>query len=139
MGLSDLRNDLHRAILEAGKISNSNLFPLTPEKIAAIDADIANDPNAKSKGHEYAYYLYQQKLLDGNISKAIVAQCLAAELRKKIVVGPEFVGDEMFDVDLFRKRIDSEKRAELKTLIEHDEKLRYIVDAIKYATGTEGA
>ena len=138
IGLSDLRNDLHRAILEAGKVSNSNRYPLTPETIAAIDADIANDPNSKSKGHEYAYYLYQQKLLDGNMSKAVVAQCLAAELRKKIVVGPEFAGDEMFDVDLFRKRIDSEKRAELKTLIEHDEKLRYIVDAIKYATGTEG-
>jgi len=138
VALSDLRYDLHRAILEADKVSNSNLYPLTPEKTAAIDADIAKDPNAKLNGHEYAHYLYQQKMLDGNMSKAVVAQCFAAELRKKFVVGPEFVGDEMFDVDLFRKRIDSEKRAELKTRIERDEKLLYIVDAIKYATGTEG-
>ena len=44
----------------------------------------------------------------------------------------------MFDADLFQLRIDDVKRNDLKTKIESDTNLKYIVEAIKYVTGTGG-
>ena len=44
----------------------------------------------------------------------------------------------MFDADLFQLRIDNAKRNDLKTKIESDSSLKYIVEAIKYVTGAEG-
>ena len=77
-------------------------------------------------------------MLDGDLSKSITAQCLSAELRKSFVKGRQLEGDEMFDADLFQLRIDDVKRNDLKTKIESDTNLKYIVEAIKYVTGTGG-
>lgn len=138
LGLSELRGDLHKAILEAEKISNSDAYPLTRAKIDEIDTELSLDSKSRCEGHKFAYYLYQEKMLNGRVSKAIVAQCLAAELRKKIVDGPELVGDEMFDFDLFRQNVNPKKLQALQNTIMSDEKLKYIVNAIKYATGEGG-
>lgn len=74
---------------------------------------------------------------DGKSSlKAIVAQCLASILRWKISVIPnELSQEKMFDLDLYSLKKDEEKRLELKTKIEEDQFLSYIVKAIKYAAG----
>lgn len=132
VALSCLGRDLHRAVLEAKKIGNSNGRPLTIEKIDEIEKEIESDPKAKKEGDEFAYHVYQETLLDGGVSKAIVAQCLAAELRKRTIKDPELKGDQIFDVDLLRTTIDPEKLQQLKSEIESDEHLRYIVDAIKH-------
>lgn len=129
---------LHKAILEAKKISNSDGFPLTPEKLVEVECEIAADSGARCTGHQFAYHLYQNLMLDDRVSKAITAQCLAAELRKSFVVGRQLEGDEMFDADLFQLRIDDTKRNALKSQIESDSSLKYIVEAIKYVTGAEG-
>lgn len=129
---------LHKAILEAKKISNSDGSPLTPEKLVEVEREIAADPDARCTGHQLAYHLYNTLMLEGGVSKAITAQCLAAELRKSFVVGRELEGDEMFDADLFQLQIDETKRNDLKTQIESDSNLEYIVEAIKYVTGAGG-
>ena len=68
--------------------------------------------------------------------KAIVAQCFASFLRWKISVIPENLKQEkMFDLDLYRLKIDDKKKFELKSKIEGDQFLSYIVKAIKYAAG----
>lgn len=41
----------------------------------------------------------------------------------------------MFDLDLYRLKIDIQKKSELKSKIERDQFLNYIVKAIKYAAG----
>ena len=43
----------------------------------------------------------------------------------------------MFDLDLYNFEINKEKKEKLQAEIENDEFLRYIVDAIKYASGVE--
>lgn len=40
----------------------------------------------------------------------------------------------MFELDLYHYQVDEGKKAELKQKIESDYYLKYIVDAIKYAT-----
>ena len=74
---------------------------------------------------------------DGKSSlKAIVSQCLASILRWKISVIPsELSQEKMFDLDLYSLKRDEKKRLELKTEIESDEFLSYIVNAIKYVAG----
>ena len=76
---------------------------------------------------------------DGKSSlKAIVAQCLASMLKWNISVIPDDVTEEkMFDLDLYCYHVDEEKRNKLKKQIESDCYLKYIVDAIKYATGVQ--
>lgn len=129
---------LHKSILEAKKIFNSNGYPLTHEKMKEVEDEIAADAKAKCAGHPFAYYVYKTLMLDGKVSKSITAQCLAAELRKSFVVGCELEGDEMFDADLFQLRIDDVQRNALKKKIESDSSLEYIVEAIKYVTGAGG-
>ena len=76
---------------------------------------------------------------DGKSSlKAIVAQCLASTLRWRTSIIPEGVTQEkMFELDLYGYEIDELKKTELKTQIERDQYLRYIVNAIKHAAGEE--
>lgn len=138
LAMSCLGPLLHKAILEAKKISNSDGSPLTPEKLVEVEREIAADPDARCTGHQFAYHLYQTLMLDDRVSKAITAQCLAAELKKSYVVGRQLEGDEMFDTDLFQLQIDDAKRNALKNQIESDSNLKYIVEAIKYVTGVEG-
>ena len=132
VALSCLGKALHRAVLEAKKIAHSNGRPLTPEKIKEVEEEMVSDPTGRSAGDEFAYHVYQETLLEGGVSKAIVAQCLAAELRKRVIMQPEPMGDQIFDVDLLRVKIDPGKVKQLKSEIEGDEYLRYIVDAIKH-------
>ena len=129
---------LHKSILEAKKISNSDEYPLTREKMNKVESEAAADPDAQCTDHPFAYHVYKTLMLDGEVSKSITAQCLAAELRKSFVEGRQLEGDEMFDADLFQLRIDDAKRNDLKTKIESDTNLKYIVEAIKYVTGTGG-
>ena len=87
---------------------------------------------------EKAYEIYNLMLDgDGKSSlKAIVAQCLASVLRWKMSVIPEqFRQEKMFDLDLYRMKIADQKKAELKSMIERDQFLSYIVKTIKYAAG----
>ena len=87
---------------------------------------------------EKAYKIYDLMLNDNGKSglKAIVAQCFASLLRWKISVIPEELKQEkMFDLDLYRLKIDIQKKSELKSKIERDQFLNYIVKAIKYAAG----
>lgn len=135
LALSCLGPLLHKAIFEAKKISNSDGYPLTREKMSEVENERAADANAQCVGHPFAFHLYQTLMLDEKVSKAITAQCLAAELRKSFVVGRQLEGDEMFDADLFQLQIDETKRNALKAQIESDPNLGYIVEAIKYVTG----
>ena len=87
---------------------------------------------------EIAYKIYDLMLnKDGKSSlKAIVAQCLASVLCWNISVIPDDLSPEkMFDLDLYGLKTDEKKKAELKSKIEEDQFLSYIVNAIKYAAG----
>lgn len=137
IAMSCLGKSLHRAIFEAKKISHSDGNPLTQKKMSQVEREIAADTDAQCSGHKFAYHVYQTLMLDKKVSKAITAQCLAAELRKSFVEGRELEGDEMFDADLFQLRIDETKRSELRKKIKNDSSLAYIVEAIKYVTETE--
>lgn len=74
---------------------------------------------------------------DGKSSlKAIVAQCLASLLRWEVSIIPAGLTQEkMFDLDLYGFKTDESKEAALKSAIENDPFLSYIVNAIKYAAG----
>ena len=74
---------------------------------------------------------------DGKSSlKSIVAQCLASILRWKISIIPDGITQEkMFDLDLYGFKTDENKKAALKSAIESDPFLSYVVNAIKYAAG----
>ena len=57
-------------------------------------------------------------------------------MRWKISVIPgELTQEKMFDLDLYGLKTDEKKKAELKSKIERDQFLSYIVNAIKYAAG----
>lgn len=87
---------------------------------------------------ERAYNIYNLMLNDDGKSslKAIVAQCLASILRWKTSIIPDRITQEkMFDLDLYGFKTDEGKKAVLKSTIESDPFLSYIVNAIKYAAG----
>ena len=135
-------NEFHKAIHYGKKILNSNKISLTDKKIREADSD------AEAEIHEWttlsdsekAYNMYQTMLDDngGSRLKSIVAQCFASILKWNISVVPDGITKEkMFELDLYRYRVDEEKKADLKRQIESDYYLKYIVDAIKYATGEQ--
>lgn len=112
---SSLKKDFYKTVLFAEKIANSNAYTLTPEKISAVETKVSNDleqwNNEVWSDEQIAYEIYKKTLLDKRISKAIVAQCFGKAL------------------------LENNNRSELKATIEGDTKLKYLVDAIKYATG----
>ena len=68
--------------------------------------------------------------------KAIVAQCLASILKWKMAVVPnEMPQSQMFELELYEWTTDKYAKQQLKKVIENDQYLKYIVDAIKYAVG----
>ena len=78
-------------------------------------------------------------------SKAIVAQCLASNLRWAIIDstsagegGIPLSKESMFDLDLYQTHIAESNRAALAEIIEKDPYLAYLVSAIKHAAGIEG-
>jgi len=108
---SGLKKEFYTAVLRAEKIQNSDTYGLTPEKITEInrkvDTDFGTWTLEHKTGREIAKVIYEDYMLEKKISKAIVAQCFVALLK-------ECEG--------------------IKERIEVDEKLKYLVDAIKYVT-----
>lgn len=141
IAMSSLSEDFHKAVHYGKKILNAREhISLTDEKI--IDANRIVEEEKKQwrdlSRAKKAYEIYNLMLNgDGKSSlKAIVSQCLASILRWKISVIPsELSQEKMFDLDLYSLKKDEKKRLELKTKIEEDQFLCYIVKAIKYAAG----
>lgn len=111
ISLSTLRKEFYTAVLRAEKIQNSDTYGLTPAKITEVNQKVNDDFTTWTSEHkteqEIAEAIYKDYMLDKKISKPIVAQCFAALLK----------GCER-----------------IKERIEADEKLKYLVDAIKYVT-----
>ena len=118
IALSDFKSDFYRAVLQAEKIKNSNQIGLTEAKEKMINTDVetkfeewcADDDFSDEK---IAFEIYNNLILEKKISKAIIAQCFAKILS-------EYPKDEI-----------------KKILINDKTHLKYIVDAIKYATSED--
>ena len=141
IAMSSLSEDFHKAVHYGMKILNAQEhISLTDKKIT--EANQAAEEEGR-KWHdlsqaETAYKIYNLMLNgDGKSSlKAIVAQCLASILRWEISVIPsKLTQEKMFDLDLYGLKTDEQKKSELKSKIERDQFLSYIVNAIKYAAG----
>ena len=146
---------LYKSILQAKKIENSDQYALTIAKIEEIEKILAQE-KAKWSTQELcitAHHIYHDTMLNkGNpesktkaTSKAIVAQCLASNLRWAITDtasagegGVPLSKDQMFDLDLYQTHIDEGKRVALANEIVKDTYLSYLVLAIKHAAGIEG-
>ncbi|QHH85900.1 hypothetical protein FPL02_20690 [Bacillus paranthracis] len=120
IALGVLQKELFEAVLRAEKVQNSDSIGLTPAKIKAVNKTVEekyknweeeNVPNEKR-----AFYIYSDLMLDKSISKAITAQCFAEVLSQKQKEDPEG----------------------LKEKILRDENLKYVVQAINYATNGVG-
>lgn len=141
IAMSCLSDDFHKAIHYGRKILNAQEYiSLTDAKIdeANRDAEAESQEWSGLSHAERAYHIYNLMLNDdGNSSlKAIVAQCLASILRWKTSIIPDRITQEkMFDLDLYGFKTDEGKKAVLKSTIESDPFLSYIVNAIKYAAG----
>lgn len=102
------------------KIQGSDKYGLTDAKQKECDEEVDKNltdwRTAKLSPEEIAFNIYQDIMLKptAKVSKAIVAQCLANILH------------------------DYENKEELKERIIQDPNLKYIVDAITYATGGVG-
>lgn len=141
LAMSCLSEDFHKAAHYGKKILHAKEhIALTDQKIEEADKIVASETeiwNDLSLG-ERAYKKYEVMLnSDGSSAlKAIVAQCLASILRWKTSIIPD--GDtkeKMFDIDLYGYKTDVEKKTALKTELEADPYIGYIVSAIKYAAG----
>lgn len=141
IAMSCLSDDFHKAIHYGRKILNAQEYiSLTDAKIDEANRDAEAEAQEWSglSHAERAYHIYNLMLNDdGNSSlKAIVAQCLASILRWKTSIIPDRITQEkMFDLDLYGFKTDEGKKAVLKSTIESDPFLSYIVNAIKYAAG----
>lgn len=140
IAMSNLSEDFHKAVHYGKKIFNAvEHIALTTQKIVEANHDVAKEAacwDSLSKA-ERAYNIYNLMLnSDGSSNlKAIVAQCFASMLKWKISVVPDGLTQEkMFDLDLYGLKINEEKRIKLKKELEKDDYLKYIVDAIKYAS-----
>lgn len=141
IAMSCLSEDFHKSIHYGKKIQNAKEYiSLTNEKITEANQEVEKEAEQWNDLPQWktAYEIYSLMLDEGGKSslKAIVAQCLASVLRWKISVIPDGVTQEkMFDLDLYRLKTDDQKKTELKSEIEKDRFLSYIVKAIKYAAG----
>ena len=141
IALSSLSYDFHKAVHYGKKILNAQEhILLTDAKIDEANRDAEAEAQAWNEfsAAERAYHIYDLMLDgDGKSSlKAIVAQCLASLLRWKVSIIPDGLTQEkMFDLDLYGFKTDEDKKAALKSEVENDPFLGYIVNAIKYAAG----
>lgn len=141
IAMSCLSDDFHKAIHYGRKILNAQEYiSLTDAKIDEANRDAEAEAQEWSglSHAESAYHIYNLMLNDdGNSSlKAIVAQCLASILRwKTSIILDRITQEKMFDLDLYGFKTDEGKKAVLKSTIESDPFLSYIVNAIKYAAG----
>jgi len=112
-----LTREIYRAVLYARKIQNSEGIGLTDEKREQCDREVNDNMDMWEREgrprEEIAFEVYQgiMQKQSAPVSKAIVAQCLAKILQ------------------------DTEDKEQLKERIMGDHNLKYIVDAIFYATG----
>ena len=141
IAMSSLSKDFHKAVHYGMKILNAREhISLTDKKIIEANQDAEKETRQwhNLSQAEIAYTMYNLMLNeDGKSSlKAIVAQCLASILRWEIsVIPPELTQEKMFDLDLYGLKTDEHKKSELKSKLESDQFLNYIVSAIKYAAG----
>ena len=141
IAMSCISGDFHKAVHYGKKILNAKEhISLTEEKINEANQDVTDEVlqwKNLSKA-EVAYRIYNLMLNgDGKSNlKTIVAQCLASILCWKTSIIPDEVKQEkMFDLDLYGFKTKEEAKATLKSEIEVDPFLSYIVNAIKYAAG----
>ncbi|MDR4222307.1 AAA family ATPase [Priestia megaterium] len=120
IALSELRPLLLKAVLQAKKIQNSDKYGLTDQKNEMVEEEI-KILNATWKSDNYndfqiAHDIYRNLITPKNnkISKAIIGQCFATLIE------------------------EYEDKEELKKIILRDTKLRYLVEAINYATSPGG-
>ena len=141
IALSSLSDVFHKAVHYGKKILNAQEhISLTDAKIDEANRDVEAEAQVwnGASSAERAYRIYKLMLNgDGKSSlKAITAQCLASLLRWKISIVPDGMTQEkMFDLELYGFKTDEDKKAALKSKIENDPFLSYIVNAIKYAAG----
>lgn len=141
LAMSCLSEAFHKAVHYGRMILNAKEhISLTDQKIVEANNATAlevEEWHDLSQG-EAAYKMYGLMLNDDGSSalKAIVAQCLASVLRWKTSIIPSVdTQEKMFDIELYGYKTDDEKKAVLKTEIEADPYIGYIVNAIKYAAG----
>jgi len=139
IALGSLREVLYKSILQAKKIKNSDNYSLTEEKIIKIETEVESKKSewGNCEASVIAYEIYHDNLLERKVSKAIVAQCMANNLRWGILKNPSMSQEKMFDIDIYQSSVDDSKKDSLKRMIEEDESLSYIVMAIKHAAGVE--
>ena len=140
IGLSSLKDMLFESILQAEKIENSDKYALTDSKIKSVHTEFQEEQTAwKSISPEkVAYKYYHDIMLEKQISKAVVAQCLASYLRWSLIDETKgLTKEKMFDLDLYQISINEDKRKALAEQLERDIYLKYIVDAIKHAAGVK--
>lgn len=141
IAMSCLSDDFHRAVHYGKKILNAQEYiSLTDAKVdeANRDAESETQEWGGLSHAERAYRIYNLMLNDDGKSslKSIVAQCLASILHWKTSIIPDGITQEkMFDLDLYGFKTDENKKAALKSAIESDPFLSYVVNAIKYAAG----
>ena len=155
VAFSCLRDMLYESILQAKKIENSDQYALAAAKIEEIEKNLAEEKMKWSTQEPCvtAYQIYHDTMLNKGepvvktkaTSKAIVAQCLASNLRWAITEiasagegGTPLPKERMFDLDLYQTHTDEAKRVALAEEIEKDPYLSYLVLAIKHAAGIEG-
>lgn len=141
LALSFLKEELYKAILYAEKISNSDKYTLTVEKMDKVDRIVESNLQKwkieEWDSHRIAYEIYKKNLLDKKISKAITAQCLASLLDYQIIEDTNISKDKIFDLNLIQKKIDIGKMVNLTKKFREDPYTKYIVEAIDYAAGKE--
>ncbi len=141
LAMSCLSNIFHKAVHYGKKIYNAkDDISLTKEKIAEAEKDVEKEEEAWEglSYSEKAYNMYELMLDNSGKSalKSIVAQCISSIIRWNISVIPEDRSqEEMFNLDLYDFKPNLEEKNKLKMEIEADPYLKYIVDAIKYASG----
>jgi len=111
IALSGLNKEFYNAVLRAEKIQNSDTYGLTPEKITEVNEKVDTNFTTWTIEHktekEIAKGIYEDYILNKNISKAIIAQCFATLLKDC---------------------------HEIKRRVEVDEKLKYLVCAVNFVT-----
>lgn len=120
IALSGLRPLLVKAVLQAKKIQNSNEYGLTDKKSETVEEEIKLlEATWNEKGYndfQIAYDIYKNIITkkDNKVSKAIIGQCFASLLEQY------------------------KDKKELKKLILEDKYIKYLVNAINYATSQGG-
>ncbi len=121
ISLSSFKKDFYEALLTAEKMDNAKTGLLQDNKIIEVREKVRSDflnweklwNDEPRMDEKIAYKIYQETMLDKEISKAVTAQVFAEILEQRL----KTVGQE-----------------QLKSQIEEAMSLQYILDAIYYVT-----